>query len=387
MVPRGAVMRGALMMLGLLVFGAGTYTLLPVAALPDIDFPTITVTAQLPGANAETMASSVATPLEQQFAAIPGLASMSSTSGVGTTAITLQLDLGRSLDGAATDVQSAINAAGGLLPKELPNPPTYRKVNPADRAILIYVVWSNDLPIYKVDDYAFGILAQKISAIAGVPQVQVAGQQDYAVRVQVDPASLATRGIGLQEVRAAIAGATVDQPKGNLENARLQETIDTNDQLFAADAYRDIIVAYRDGAPVKLGDVGDVLDSTRLPRTGAWSKGRRSETLLVLRQPGANVVGTVDRIKEMMPRLLASIPPSVHVDLVSDRSLPIRDSVADVERTLVLTVMLVVLVIFVFLPHAWATAIPSVTVPLSIVGTFGVMYLCGYSIDNLSLMA
>jgi len=376
----------SLMMLGLLVFGAATYNLLPVAALPNVDFPTITVSAQLPGASPETMASSVATPLEQQFAAIPGLASMNSTSGLGSTSITLQFDLNRAIDGAATDVQTAINAASGLLPKDLPNPPTYRKVNPADRAILIYAVSSDDLPIYKVDDYAFTILAQKISAVSGVSQVLVAGQQDFAVRVQANPAALAARGIALEDVRNSIANATVNQAKGNLENAHQQATIDTNDQIFDAAGYKNVIVAYRNGAPVKLQDIAQVIDATKSPRNGAWYNGKRSELLLIFRQPGANTVETVDSIKAMMPRLLASVPQSVRVDLMSDRSQSIRDSVLDVELTLCLTVALVVLVIFVFLRHFWATVIPSITVPLALVGTFGVMYVCSYSIDNLSLM-
>jgi multidrug efflux pump subunit AcrB len=259
----------SLMMLGLLVWGAATYGLLPVSALPNVDFPTISVSATLPGASPETMASSVATPLEQQFAAIPGLASMSSTSGLSSTSITLQFDLNRKIDGAATDVQTAINAASGLLPKDLPNPPTYRKVNPADRAVLIYAVWSDDLPMYKVDDYAFVILAQKISAVEGVAQVLVAGQQDYAVRVQTNPGALATRGIALEDVRNALANSTINQAKGNLENENLSMMIDTNDQLFKADAYKNIIVAYRNGAPVKLQDIANVVDGTKSPRTGA----------------------------------------------------------------------------------------------------------------------
>ncbi|HZP98880.1 MAG TPA: efflux RND transporter permease subunit [Reyranella sp.] len=376
----------SLMMLGLLVFGAATYSLLPVSALPNVDFPTITVSATLPGASPETMASSVATPLEQQFAAIPGLASMNSTSGLGATSITLQFDLARKIDGAATDVQTAINAASGLLPKDLPNPPTYRKVNPADRAVLIYAVWSDDLPSYKVDDYAFVIMAQKISAVSGVSQVLVAGQQDFAVRVQTNPAALASRGIALEDVRTALANATVNQAKGNLENKDLSMMIDTNDQLFKADAYKDIIVAYRNGAPVKLDDVANVVDATKSPRTGAWFNGKRAELLLIFRQPGANTVEIVDKIKGMMPRLLASVPPSVHVDLVSDRSQSIKDSVEDVQFTMLLTICLVILAIFVFLRHLWATVIPSITVPLALVGTFGIMWVCDYSIDNLSLM-
>jgi hydrophobe/amphiphile efflux-1 (HAE1) family protein len=376
----------SLMMLGLLVWGGATYGLLPVSALPNVDFPTIAVTATLPGASPETMASSVATPLEQQFAAIPGLASMNSTSGLSSTQITLQFDLNRKIDGAATDVQTAINAASGLLPKDLPNPPTYRKVNPADRAVLIYAVWSDELPLYRVDDYAFVILAQKLSAVEGVSQVLVAGQQDYAVRVQANPGALATRGIAFEDVRAAIGNATLNQAKGNLENENLAMMIDTNDQLFKADAYKDIIVAYRNGAPVKLQDVANVVDGTRAPRTGAWYNGKRAELLLIFRQPGANTVEIVDKIKAMMPRLLASIPQSVHVDLMSDRSGSIRESVADVQFTMLLTIGLVVLAIFIFLRHLWATIIPSITVPLSLVGTFGIMWMCDYSIDNLSLM-
>src|SRR5471030_991135 len=376
----------SLMMLGLLVFGAATYNLLPVSALPNVDFPTISVSASLPGASPDTMASAVATPLEQQFAAIPGLASMNSVSGLGSTSITLQFNLNRAIDGAATDVQTAINAASGLLPKDLPNPPTYRKVNPADRAVLIYAVSSDDLPLYKVDDYAFVILAQKILAVSGVSQVLVAGQQDFAVRVQANPAALAARGIQLEDVRNAIANATVNQAKGNMENENLSVMIDTNDQLFQASAYKNIIVAYRNGAPVKLQDIGDVIDATKSPRTGAWFNGKRSELLQIYRQPGANTVEIVDRIKGMMPRLLASIPPSIHVDLMSDRSQSIKDSVDDVQFTLILTIGLVVLVIFIFLRHLWATIIPSITVPLAIIGTFGVMYICDYSIDNLSLM-
>src|SRR6478609_5894127 len=375
-----------LLMLGLLVFGTATYNLLPVAALPNVDFPTITVSATLPGASPETMASSVATPLEQQFAAIPGLASMNSTSGLGTTSITLQFDLNRAIDGAATDVQTAINAASGLLPKDLPNPPTYRKVNPADRSVLIYAVSSDDLPLYKVDDYAFVILAQKISAVTGVSQVLVAGQQDFAVRVQANPTALAAHGISLEDVRLALTNSTVNQAKGNLENENQSVMLDTNDQLFNADAYKNIIVADRNGAPVKLQDVGNVIDATKSPRTGAWYNGKRAELLLIFRQPGANTVEIVDRVKALMPRLLASIPPSVHVTLMSDRSQSIRDSVDDVQYTLMITVGLVVLVIFIFLRHLWATIIPSITVPLAIVGTFGVMYVCDYSIDNLSLM-
>jgi len=377
----------SLLMAGILVFGLASYQLLPVAALPTVDFPTITVTAQLPGASPNTMASSVATPLEQKFAAIPGLGQMTSTSGLGSTSITLQFELNRNIDGAAGDVQTAINAASGLLPKDLPNPPTYRKTNPAERAILIYAVCSDALPIYRVDDYAYTILAQKLSTVSGVSEVDIAGQQQYAVHVQANPVALASRGIGLEDVRTALNNATLDEPKGNLENKHQQVTIDTNDQLFDAASFRNVIVAYRNGAPVKLSDVAQVIDSSQLPRTGAWFNGKRCELLLIRRQAGANTLAVVDQIKSMMPTLLASFPPSIHVELVSDRSENIRASVHDVEFTLLITIGLVVVVIFLFLRNFWATVIPSVVVPLSLVGTFGVMYAVGYSLDNLSLMA
>jgi hydrophobe/amphiphile efflux-1 (HAE1) family protein len=376
----------SLLMLGILVFGAATYNLLPVAALPNVDFPTINVSAQLPGASPATMASSVATPLEQHFAAIAGLSSMTSTSGLGATSITLQFDLNRSIDGAAQDVQTAINAAGGLLPKDLPNPPTYKKTNPADRAILIYAVHSDALPIYRVDDYASTILAQKLSTVDGVSEVDVAGQQIYAAHVQVNPTALAAHGIGLEDVHNALSGATLDEAKGSLEGKNQSIPLDTNDQLFDAKAYGNVIVAYRNGAPVRVKDVADVIDSSTSPRTGAWFGNERAELLLIKRQPDANTLAIVDQIKAMMPRLRASIPPTVHIDLVSDRSDTVRASVDDVELTLLLTVGLVVMVIFLFLRKLWATIIPAATVPLSLIGTFGVMYMLGYSLDNLSLM-
>jgi hydrophobe/amphiphile efflux-1 (HAE1) family protein len=377
----------SLLMLGILVFGSATYKLLPVSALPTVDFPTIVVTAQLPGASPDTMASSVATPLEQQFASIPGLAQMTSTSGQGATSITLQFDLNRNIDAAAQDVQTAINAAGGLLPKDLPNPPTYKETNPADRAVLIYAVYSDAMPLYKVDDYVYTILAEKLSTVSGVSEVDVAGQQQYAAHVQVNPVALAAKGIGLEDVRTALTNATVDEPKGNLEGQSQVITLDTNDQLFNAQAFSNVIIAYRNGAPVEVKDVGNVINSSTQPRTGAWYDGtKRAELLLIRRQPGANTIAIVNQIKAMMPTLLASIPSSIHVDLISDRSETIQASVTDVEFTLMLTASLVVLMIFLFLRKLWATVIPAVVVPLSIIGTFGVMYLLGYSIDNLSLM-
>jgi len=376
----------SLLMLGIFVFGIASYNLLPVAALPSVDFPTITVTAQFPGASPETMASSVATPLEQQFGAIPGLDQMTSTSGLGSTSITLQFNLSRNIDGAAQDVQTAINAASGLLPKNLPNPPTYRKVNPADRAILIYAVHSDTVPIYKVDDYAYTILAQKLSTVPGVSQVDVAGQQRYAVRAQVNPDALAARGIGLEDVRNALAATSIDQPKGNLENTHQALTLDTNDQLFNAHAFNNVIVAYRNGAPVRLGDVGQAIDSVELDRVAAWYNDKNSEILLVHREAGSNTVETVNRINAVMDQLRASIPATIKIDPVSDRTLTIRASVTDVRNTLLITIALVVMVIFLFLRKLWAMIIPGIAVPLSIVGTFGVMYALGYSIDNLSLM-
>ncbi len=377
----------SLLMVGLLVLGSTAYTLLPVATLPDADFPTISVSASLPGASPETMATSVATPLELQFSAIPGLVAMTSWSGLGNTSITLQFALSRSADGAATDVQTAINAAGGLLPTDLPNPPTYRKINPAVRPVLIYAVYSDDLPIYKVDDFAYTILAQQIQSVSGVGQVAIAGQQDFAVRIRANPAALAAHGIGLEEVRAAIATATTNQAKGTLESKFLSLTLDANDQLFGASGYRDIIVAFRNGAPVKIRDIADVVDGARMPRSGAWYNGKKAEILLVYRQPGTNTTRIVDQVRAMMPQLLASIPKSMHVDLISDGSQAIDESIADVKFTLVLTVGLVVLVIFLFLRHFWATVIPSIAVPLALVATFAVMYPLGYSINNLTLMA
>jgi len=376
----------SLLMAGILVFGIASYELLPVSALPTVDFPTIRVTAQLPGASPDTMAASVATPLEQQFSQIPGLAQMTSTSGLGITTITLQFDLARKIDGAAGDVQTAINAAGGLLPKDLPTPPTYKKTNPAERSILIYAVSSDALPIYKVDEYAYNILAQKISTIDGVSEVDIAGQQQYAIHVQVNPLALAARGIGLEDVHTALAAASLSEPKGNLEGPHQVFTLDTNDQLYNAHAFDDIIIAYRNGAPVRVKDVGQAIDSSKLPLTGAWFGRKPTELLLIKRQAGANTLEVVDKIKAQLPTLLASIPPSIHVDLVSDRSLNIRESVQDVELTMLLTIGLVVLVIFLFLHNLWATIIPSIVVPLSLVGTFGVMYALGYSLDNLSLM-
>ena len=377
----------SLLMLGILVFGIGAYGLLPVAPLPDVDFPTITVTANYPGASPETMASSIATPLEQQFTSITSLAQMTSLSGVGTTTITLQFALGRNIDGAAVDVVTAINAATGLLPKDLPSPPTYKKVNPADFPIMIYAVHSDAVPEYRLDDYANLVIAERLSTVEGVGQVSVFGQKIYAARVQANPAALAAHGIGLEDIRSAIANATVNVPKGAIEGAHQVTTLEANDQLFDAKAYQKLIVAYRNGAPVRLEDVGTVFDSVQNARVGAWFNNEATEGVAIQKAPGANTIALVDTIKALMPQLKQSIPPAVQVDLMLDRTLVTRAAVKDVQLTMLLTIVLVVIVIFLFLRTLWATIIPSLAVPLSLLATFSVMYVAGFSLDNISLMA
>ncbi len=376
----------SLLMLGVLVFGIGAYNLLPVAPVPNVDFPTITVTAQYPGADPQTMASAVATPLETQFTSIPSLAQMTSWSGVGITSITLQFDLNRNIDGAAEDVQQAINAASGLLPKDMPTPPTYRKVNPADFAILIYAIHSDALPPYKVDDYATNVLADRLSTQPGVGQVFVFGSMPYAARVQINPAALAAKGIGLEDVRSALTAATVNNPKGEIETEHQAIALDTNDQLYNAAQYGNIIIAYRNGAPVRIKDVGDVINSVQNERLRSWFRDQRAEGIAIQKAPGANTIDVVDRIQALMPKLEQSLPTAVHVDLMSDRSQTTRASVRDVQFTMLLTISLVIVVIFLFLRTVWATVIPSLAVPLSLLATFGVMYVGGYSIDNISLM-
>ena len=377
----------SLLMLGVLVFGIGAYNLLPVAAVPNVDFPTITVTAQYPGANPSTMASAVATPLEQQFISIPSLSEMTSWSGVGVSSITLQFDLSRNIDAAAGDVQQAINAASGLLPQDMPTPPTYRKVNPANFAILIYAVHSDDLPPYKVDAYATNVIADRLSTEPGVGQVFVFGSMPYAARVQINPASLAAKGLGLEDVRNALVAATVNRPKGEIEGEQQAIALDTNDQLFDAAQYGNIIMAYKNGAPVHIKDVGDVINSVQNERLRSWFGDQRAEGIAIQKEPGANTVAVVDRIRALMPKLEQSLPPSVHVDLMSDRSQTTRAAISDVQLTMLLTISLVIVVIFLFLRTLWATIIPSLAVPLSLLATFGVMYVAGYSLDNISLMA
>jgi hydrophobic/amphiphilic exporter-1 (mainly G- bacteria), HAE1 family len=376
----------SLLMAGILLIGIAAYPLLPVAPLPQVDFPTIQVSAQLPGASPETMASSVATPLERQFAQIPGVTQMTSTSALGSTSVTVQFDLERDIDAAAQDIQAAINAAGGQLPKNLPNPPTYRKVNPADSPILLFAIHSDVLPLTAVDDYAENILAQQISQITGVAQVTIGGQQKPAIRVQVDPAKLASLGLGLEDVASVISAATVDSPTGSIDGARRNFAIYDNDQILAADAWNDVVVAYKNGAAVRVRDIGQAVDGPEDTRLAAWANNQRAILLPVFKQPGANVLETVGRIKAALPRLQAAIPPVVKVDILTDRTTTIRASVSDVQFTLMLTIALVVMVIFLFLRNLWATIIPSVTVPLALVGTLAMMYVLGFSIDNLSLM-
>jgi len=377
----------ALLMVGLLVAGLVAYPLLPVAALPNVNYPTLTVTAQLPGANPQTMASSVASPLEQQFGEIPGLTQMTSASALGYVQVTLQFDLSRPIDGAVADTLSAINAATAYLPVGMPYPPLIRKVNPADTPILVLGITSDSLPLTVTDAYAQNILLQKISQISGVGLVGIGGAQQPTVRVQVDPEALAARGINLEDVRTVLGQANVDLPKGTLNSPRQTYTLNTNDQLFHPEDYANLVIAYRNGSPVRIRDIGQAVSAGENELISAWYNQKRAVILAVQRQPGANVIETVNRIKSMLPVLQASIPPAVKINVISDRTQTIRASVSDVQFTLMLTVALVIMVIFVFLRSFWATVIPAVTVPLSLVGTFAVLYELGYTLDNLSLMA
>jgi len=377
----------SLLMGGIFLVGLVVFPLLPVAPLPQVDFPTISVSATLPGASPETMASSVATPLETQFAQISGLSQMTSTNALGSTSITLQFDLNRNIDAAAQDVQTGIDAAGGQLPKNLPSPPTYKKVNPADSPILLLSVHSDVLPVTTVDDYAENILAQQISQIPGVAQVSIGGQQKPAVRVQVDPTKLAALGLEMEDVANVIVAATVDAPKGSINGPTRSMTIYANDQLLKAAPWNDVVVAYKNGAAVRIRDIGVAVDGPENRLITAWQNGRNGILLLIYKQPGANVIEAVDRVQALLPHALASVPPSIKVDTVANRTTTIKASVEDVERTLCITIVLVVLVIFLFLRNSWATVIPGVTVPLALLGTVAMMYVLNFSLDNLSLMA
>jgi hydrophobe/amphiphile efflux-1 (HAE1) family protein len=376
-----------LLMVGLLLCGLAAYPLLPVGALPNVNYPTIQISAQLPGADPQTIASSVATPLEQQLSQIPGVTQLTSSSALGVAQLTVQFELSRTVDSAAVDVLSAINAASPFLPQNIPYPPTIRKVNPAETPIMLIALTSEELPLTTVDAYAENIVLPKISQIPGVGMVGIGGQQKPALRVQVDPQALAARGIGLEDVRSVIAGANVDLPKGTLNSPRVTYTLNTNDQLLKPSAYDDLVIAYRNGAPVRVRDIGKTIAAPENDLLAGWYGKQRAVILAVQRVPGANVIETVDRIKRLLPQLQASVPPAIKLTVAADRTTTIRAAVADVQFTLLLTVALVVMVIFLFLRNLWATVIPAVTVPLSLIGTFAVLHVLGYSLDNLSLMA
>jgi HAE1 family hydrophobic/amphiphilic exporter-1 len=377
----------SLVMVGILFIGIIAYPNLPVAPLPQVDFPTIQVSASYPGASPDTMASSVAQPLERQFSQIPGVSEMTSSNALGSTQITLQFVLDRNIDSAANDVQAAINAAGGQLPDNLPAPPTYRKVNPADAPVLILGVTSLAMPLTDVDDIADTKLAQRISQVPGVAQVNIGGEQKPAVRIQIDPAKLVAKGLSLEDVRTQISQTTVNSPKGSIDGKSKSFTIYANDQLTAATSWNDVIVAYRNGAPLRIQDIGQAVSGPEDTKQAAWTNGERGVFLQVFKQPGANVIDIVDKVKAELPQLQSTIPPTINVSVLSDRTTTIRASVHDVQFTLLLAIVLVVLVIFVFLRSTWATIIPSVTVPLALLAACALMWAAGYSLDNLSLMA
>src|SRR5689334_22810379 len=367
--------------------GAIAYRFLPVSPLPQVDFPTVRVQAKLPGASPETMASAVATPLERQFGRIAGITEMTSSSSIGSTSIVLQFDLNRNIDAAARDVQAAINAARGQLPSDLPSNPSYFKSNPAGAPIMILALTSDTIDKPGMYDAAESILAQKISQIEGIGEVHVSGSARPAVRVEVNPMMLNSYGLSLEDVRTVLQNANAISPVGELTGPDVAWKIWTNDQMKEASKYRPLVVSYHNGSAVRLSDVAEVTDSVQDRRNAGISNGKDAVLIILFRQPGANIIETVDAIKAELPQLRNSISPAIHIGITSDRTTTIRASVDDVEFTLMISIMLVILVVFFFLRNAWATAIPSVAVPLSLLGTFGVMYLLGYSLDNLSLMA
>jgi HAE1 family hydrophobic/amphiphilic exporter-1 len=375
-----------LVMSGILLFGLMGYRLLPVSDLPNVDYPTITVSAGLPGASPETMASAVATPLEKQFSTIAGLDAMTSSSSLGGTSITLQFNLSRNIDDAAQDVQAAISKTLRQLPTGM-LPPSYQKVNPADSPILYLALTSPTLPLSVLDEYAETSIAQRLSTVSGVAQVSVYGAQKYAVRIQLDPRALADRGIGLDQVTSAVAAGNPNLPTGTLWGPQRAYTISADGQIESAPEFRSVVIAYRNGNPVRLQDVALVLDDVQDNRTASWFDGTRAMVLAIQRQPGTNTVAVADAVKQALADLAPQLPASVQVTTLYDRSISIRDSVHDVKLTLTITLCLVVMVIFLFLRNLSATVIPSLALPLSIIGTFAAMYLLGYSMDNLSLMA
>jgi multidrug efflux pump len=376
-----------LLMFGVLLVGFVAYKQLPISALPEVDYPTIQVVTFYPGADPDVMASSVTSPLERQFGQVPGLSQMTSTSSFGSSVITLQFGLDQNIDVEEQQVQAAINSGSTYLPTDLPNPPIYNKVNPADAPILTLAMTSDSLPLSKVEDLADTALAQKVSQLPGVGLVSISGGQKPAVRIQVNPTALASYGLSLEDIRTAMAQANVDQAKGVIDGVRQSYTIGANDQLFSSDQYKPIVIAYHNGAPVRLSDVANVIDGTENTHLAAWMNLSPAVIVNVQRQPGANIISVVDRIKLLLPQLQASLPAAVKVQILTDRTITIRASVKDVLFELVLTIVLVIIVIFLFLRNFRATLIPGAAVPLSIVGTFGVMYVLGYSLNNLTLMA
>ena len=377
----------SLLMAAVTLVGVAAFLRLPVAPLPQVDFPTVQVTATLAGASAETMASSVATPLERQLGQIPGVTEMTSFSALGATSVTVQFDLNRNIDLAAQDVQAAITAAGKTLPQTMTTPPAYKKLNPADAPILVLAARSDTLALTQVDEYADSYLAQQISQVQGVAQVAIGGEQRPSIRVQVDPAKLAARGLTLEQVRGALVTATTDAPKGSLTTAKTSFTIDANDQITDAKQFDDVIISYNNGAPVRVRDVGRAIAAASDRFSAAYDNNKPAILLSVYKQPGANVIDTVERIKTLLPKITAAIPPAVKIDTVLDRTTTIRASVLDVEFTLILTVILVVLVVLLFLRDTWATLVPAFTIALSLLGAFAVMHAFDFSLDNLSLMA
>src|SRR6266481_5343967 len=376
-----------LLTVAILLSGAVAYRLLPVSPLPQVEFPTISVSVSLPGASPETMASAVATPLERQFGRIAAVTEMTSSSTLGSTSITLQFDLNRNIDAAARDVQAAINAARGYLPTNLPNNPRYRKVNPADSPIFMLALTSDILTKGQMYDAASTIMAQKLSQVSGVGQVTVGGSALPSVRIELNPPSLNKYGIGFEQVRSVLAGANANTPKGYFSRGQRMWEVGANDQLFNAVDYEPLLVAYHNGTAVRISDIGQAQDSVEDIRNSGYANGKPSVLVIIFRQPGANIIDTVDRVRAILPQLKASIPQAIDVQVAMDQTVTIRASVNDVEKTLVISVLLVVLVVFVFLRNPRATFIPSVAVPVSLIGTFGVMYLLNYSVDNLSLMA
>ncbi|MEA2945296.1 MAG: hypothetical protein QOI40_626, partial [Alphaproteobacteria bacterium] len=376
-----------LMMAALAFVGLVSYPFLPIAPLPQVDFPTIQVTANFQGASAETMASSVAAPLERQFAQIPGVSQLTSLSALGATTITIQFDLNRNIDSAGQDVQAAITVASKTLPQGMTTPPSYKKVNPADSPIIMLSVRSDTMPLTTVDDYVDLYLAQQISQVSGVAQVSIFGDRTPSIRVQVDPAKLASSGVTLEEIRSMLVSSTSNAAKGTINTDKTSFTISANDQILEADQFNDVVLAYRNGAPIRVRDVGQAVSEAVDRTVAAYQNNKPGIILAVFKQPGANVIDTVDQIKAQLPQLTARIPPAIHVETILDRTTTIRASVADVEFTLALTIGLVVMVILLFLRNFWATFIPALTVPLALLGSCAAMYLLNFSLDNLSLMA